>query len=39
VFVPYADWGRSRIFELGADASATEVFDTDGVVNEWLRVR
>jgi hypothetical protein len=39
VFVPYADWGRSKIFELGADSSATEVFDTDGVVNEWLRVR
>lgn len=39
VFVPYADWSRSKVFELDAEGNATERYETTGVVNEWIRVR
>lgn len=39
VFVPYDDWGRTKGYELDADGTATEHFDTVGDVFKWVRVR
>jgi hypothetical protein len=39
VFVPYDDWGRTKGYELHADGTATEHFDTVGDVFKWVRVR
>lgn len=39
VFVPYDDWGRTKGYEIDADGTATEHFDTVGDVFKWVRVR
>ena len=39
VFVPYDDWARTKAYELAADGTATEHFDTVGDVYQWVRVR
>ncbi len=37
-FVPYDDWGRTKIYEL-VEGSAVERVDTVGDVFKWIRVR
>jgi hypothetical protein len=39
VFLPYDDWGRTKIYELDAAGKATERADTSGDVFKWIRVR
>jgi hypothetical protein len=39
VFLPYADWGRSKVYEIGADGVAVERWDTAGDIFKWIRVR
>jgi hypothetical protein len=39
VFLPYADWGRSKVYEIGADGIAIERWDTPGDIFKWIRVR
>jgi hypothetical protein len=39
VFVPYDDWARTKAYELAANGTATEHFDTVGDVYQWVRVR
>jgi hypothetical protein len=39
VFVPYDLWGRSKVYELGADGAAKQLFETTGWVYDWVRVR
>jgi hypothetical protein len=39
VFLPYDLWGRSRVYELDAAGTATELFETSGWVYDWVRVR
>lgn len=40
VFLPYEDWGRTRVFEVDMQTGvATERFDTLGWVYDWVRVR
>lgn len=39
LFLPYDDWSRSKIYELGADGKATVVSDTPGDIFKWVRVR
>ena len=39
VFLPYDDWGRTKIYELDAAGRATELADTAGDVFKWIRVR
>jgi hypothetical protein len=39
VFVPYDDYSRSKIYEIGADGLATERGDTLGDVFKWVKIR
>lgn len=39
VFMPYELWARSRVYELNADGTARQVFETPGWVYDWVRVR
>lgn len=39
VFLPYDDWGRTKIYELDAEGRAVERSDTLGDVFKWIRVR
>lgn len=39
VFLPYENWGRTRIYELTDDATAVEHADTLGDVFKWVKVR
>lgn len=39
VFLPYDNWGRTRVFELDADGNATEHLDLLGDVFKWERLR
>ena len=39
VFLPYDDYARSKIYEIGADGAATERGDTLGDVFKWVKVR
>lgn len=40
VFLPDADYGRTRVYEVDMDtATATQRFETTGWVYEWVRVR
>ncbi|HTV22809.1 MAG TPA: hypothetical protein VMG12_29165 [Polyangiaceae bacterium] len=39
VFLPYNDWGRSKIYEIGSDGVAIERGDTVGDVFKWVKVR
>lgn len=39
VFLPYDDWGRSKIYEIGPDGVALERGDTVGDVFKWVKVR
>jgi hypothetical protein len=39
VFLPYDDFGRTRIYEIGADGVATERGDTVGDVFKWVKIR
>jgi hypothetical protein len=39
VFLPYDDYGRSKIYEIGADGAATERGDTLGDVFKWVKIR
>jgi len=39
VFLPYDDWGRSKIYEIGTDGVAIERGDTVGDVFKWVRIR
>ena len=40
IFLPYADWGRTRVYEVDMQTGrATERFDTTGWVYDWVRVR
>lgn len=39
VFLPYDQWGRTRIYEIDADGRATEHGDTLGDVFKWVKVR
>jgi hypothetical protein len=39
VFLPYDDWGRTKIYELDDDGVATEHADVLGDVFKWERVR
>lgn len=39
VFAPNADWSRSKVYELDTEGNATERFETNGFVNDWVRVR
>ena len=39
VFLPYDDWGRSKIYEIDDDGQATERGDTAGDVFKWVRIR
>ena len=39
VFVPNADWSRSTVFELDTDGNATERFQSNGFINDWIRIR
>lgn len=39
VFLPYDDWGRTKIFEIDAEGVATERGDTVGDVFKWVKVR
>jgi len=39
LLVPYADWSRTRIYELAEDGTVTEHADVVGRVSEWVRVR
>lgn len=39
IFVPYQDWARTKIFEIGSDGQATLRGDTVGDVFKWVRVK
>jgi len=39
VFLPYDDWARSKIYEIGNDGLATERGDTLGDVFKWVKIR
>lgn len=39
VFLPYDDWGRTKLYELDPDGQAIERADTIGDVFKWVRVR
>jgi hypothetical protein len=39
IFLPYDDWGRTRVYELASDGTATMRFDTVGDIFKWVRVR
>jgi hypothetical protein len=39
VFQRHADVGRTQVYELQADGTATERFDTEGWFYDWVRVR
>lgn len=39
VFLPYEEWGRTKIYEIGDDGVATERGDTVGDVFKWVKVR
>ena len=39
LFLPYDDWNRTKIYELGADGRAAVVSETIGDVFKWVRVR
>ena len=39
VFLPYDDYGRSKIYEIGADGAAIERGDTLGDVFKWVKIR
>jgi hypothetical protein len=39
VFLPYADYSRSRVYEIDAEGLATERLDVLGDVFKWVRVR
>jgi hypothetical protein len=39
VFLPYDDYRRSKIYEIGADGLATERGDTQGDVFKWVKIR
>jgi hypothetical protein len=39
VFLPYDLWGRSRVYELDPEGTATQRFESTGWVYDWVRVR
>jgi hypothetical protein len=39
VFLPYDDYGRTKIYEIGSDGLATERGDTVGDVFKWVKIR
>jgi hypothetical protein len=39
LLVPYADWSRTKIYELAHDGTVSEHADVVGRVSEWVRVR
>ncbi len=39
VFLPYDDWGRSKIYEIEDDGQAVERGDTVGDIFKWIKVR
>lgn len=39
VFLPYDDYGRTKIYEIGSDGLATERGDTLGDVFKWVKIR
>ena len=39
VFLPYDDWGRTKVYEIDDEARATERFDAVGDVFKWIQVR
>ena len=39
LFAPNLDWSRSSVFELDADGNATQRFESEGFINDWIRVR
>ncbi len=39
VFLPYQEWGRSKIYEIDGDGQATERGDTAGDVFKWVKIR
>lgn len=39
VFLPYDDWGRSKIYEIDDEGVATEHGDTTGDIFKWIRIR
>lgn len=39
VFLPYEEWGRTKIYEIDEGGQATERGDTVGDVFKWLKIR
>jgi len=39
VFLPYEDWGRTKVYELDAAGVATEHFDIVGDLFKWVKIR
>jgi hypothetical protein len=39
VFLPYEEWGRTKIYEINDDGTATEQGDTVGDVFKWVKIR
>ena len=39
VFLPYDDWGRSKVYEITDDGTAVERWDTPGDIFKWVRIR
>jgi hypothetical protein len=39
VMVPYADWSRTKVYEVDTGGTATEYFDTLGSLYDWIQVR